>query len=180
MPEVDIRPILASDLSALVGFDLSYSSTHVWQMERFSDENMVGSHFREVRLPREAKVEYPRPAAQVFDDFQNPAQLILVASMVGRLIGYVRISTQVAPRTAWVKDWAVQDGFRRKGIGAALLLAALEWSMEEGCRRTVVETQSKNYPAIKLVRKLGFEYAGFHDQYYSNQDIALFFARSLR
>ncbi len=180
MPEIEIRPLIASDIAILTGINLSYTSTHVWQMERISEEGIAGAHFREVRLPREARVEYPRPASQIFEEPQNPGQLILAAVIAGRPIGYVHISTLVAPRTAWVKDWAVQDVFRRKGVGAALLLASLEWSLEENCRRIVVEMQSKNYPAIKLVRKLGFEYAGYHDQYYFNQDIAVFFARSLR
>lgn len=180
MPEVEIRPILNNDVSVLMGFDLSYSSSHVWQLDRVSDDGGIRSNFREVRLPRETKVEYPRPPSQILADLQNSGQVILVAVMDNRPVGFVRISDQVAPRTAWVKDWAVQDSLRRKGIGSALLLAALEWAAEESFRRTVVEVQSKNYPAIKLVRKLGFEFAGFHDQYYSNQDIALFFARSLR
>ena len=180
MPEVEIRPVIMNDIPALIGIDLSSASTHVWQVERVLDEGITGSHFREVRLPREAKLEYPRTASQVFEDGQNPGQMILVASMAGRPVGYVRLSTIIAPRTAWVQDLAVNEAFRRKGIGAALLLAALDWALEQSCRRMVVEAQSKNYPAIKLVRKLGFEFAGFQNQYYSNQDIALFFARSLR
>lgn len=180
MPEIEIRPILNSDVAVLSGIDLSYSSSHVWQLDRLSDDGVLGSNFREVRLPRETKVEYPRTTPQILAGFQNTGQVILVAVINNHPVGFIRISDQVAPRTAWVKDWVVQDSLRRKGIGSALLLAALEWSLEESFRRTVVEVQSKNYPAIKLVRKLGFEFAGFHDQYYSNQDIALFFARSLR
>jgi ribosomal protein S18 acetylase RimI-like enzyme len=180
MPEIEIRPIINSDVSVLMGLDLSYSSTCVWQMDRLSDEGVIGSNFREVRLPRETKVEYPRSTTQIFADAQNAGQVVLAAVINNLPVGFVRISDQVSPRTGWVKDWGVQDSLRRKGIGSALLLAALEWSVEESFRRTVVEVQSKNYPAIKLVRKLGFEFAGFNDQYYSNQDIALFFARSLR
>jgi len=68
-----------------------------------------------------------------------------------------------------------------RGIGAALLLAALEWSVEQReFRQVVVEMQSKNYPAYSLVRKLGFDFAGFSDQFYFNKDIALFFSCALR
>jgi len=164
----------------LMEFNLSYSSSHVWQLDRLSDDGVLRSNFREVRLPREMKVEYPRTTANILADLQNSNQVILVAVVNNIPVGLIRISDQVAPRTGWVKDWAVQDSVRRKGVGSALLLAALEWSLEEGFSRTVLEVQSKNYPAIKLARKLGFEFAGFHDQYYSNQDIVLFFARSLR
>jgi ribosomal protein S18 acetylase RimI-like enzyme len=180
MPEIEIRPIQNHDFEVLKGIDLSYSSTHVWQLDRLADEGVLGSNFREVRLPREMKIEYPRTPSLIFEEANNPGQVILVAVINSRAVGMIRISDQVVSRTAWVKDWFVEDNLRRKGIGAALLLAGLEWSIEENYRRMVVEVQSKNYPAIKLVRKLGFEFAGFHDQYYSNQDIALFFARSLR
>lgn len=180
MPEIEIRPLLASDVAVLKGFDLSYTSSHVWQLDRVSDNGIQGSNFREIRLPREAKVEYPRSVSQIFTDLQVTGQAILVAVINNRPVGFIRISDQVAPRTAWVKDWVIQDSFRRKGIGSALLMSALEFSQGENLLRTVVEVQSKNFPAIKLVRKLGFEYAGYQDQFYSNQDIALFFARSLR
>lgn len=180
MPEVEIRPIYKNDMSGLFSIELAYTSSRVWQMDRVSNDGALGANFREVRLPREARVDYPRTATQIFSELQDPRLLIFAALMDNQPVGYIRISTQISPTTAWVKDLAVKDKYRRKGIGAALLLAGLEWSMEQGLRRTVVETQSKNYPAIQLVRKLGFELSGFNDQFYSNQDIALFFARSLK
>lgn len=180
MPEVEIRPIQKNDMPDLLNIELAYMSPRVWQMDRVSGDGALGTNFREVRLPREARVDYPRSAAQIFSEMQDPLQLILAAVIVNRPVGYIRLSTQISPKTGWVKDLAVSEKLRRKGVGAALLLAGLEWSMEQGMRRIVVETQSKNYPAIQLVRKLGFEFAGFNDQFYSNQDIALLFARSLK
>jgi len=79
-----------------------------------------------------------------------------------------------------VIDVVVREDNRGKGIGTALILAAQDWGMERNCRRAIVEMQSKNYPAIQLIRKLGYEFCGYSDQYYLNQDIALFFARMLR
>jgi hypothetical protein len=40
--------------------------------------------------------------------------------------------------------------------------------------------QPKNYPAICLAQKLGFDLCGYNDRYFANQDIALFFAKNLR
>jgi len=34
-------------------------------------------------------------------------------------------------------------------------------------------------PAVRLVQKMGFEFSGYHDRYYANQDIALFFTKRL-
>jgi ribosomal protein S18 acetylase RimI-like enzyme len=44
----------------------------------------------------------------------------------------------------------------------------------------MLETQTKNHPAICFYRKHGFVFCGFNDRYYTNQDIALFFAQNLR
>jgi ribosomal protein S18 acetylase RimI-like enzyme len=68
---------------------------------------------------------------------------------------------------------------RRKGIGSRLVLAAQAWARQHGHDRLVLEMQSKNQPAIKLAHKLAFDFAGYNDRYYENQDIALFFAKRL-
>ena len=64
-------------------------------------------------------------------------------------------------------------------MGTRLVLAAQSWAREKGFQRLVLEMQSKNYPAIKLAQKMAFEYSGYNDRYYANQDIALFFAKDL-
>jgi hypothetical protein len=40
--------------------------------------------------------------------------------------------------------------------------------------------QSKNYPAVHMAMKLGYEFSGYQDHFYANGDIALFFTRYLR
>ena len=60
MPEIEIRPATAEDIKQLVKMDHSYSSNHVWQMDPQFAPDQTGAVFREVRLPRKAKVDYPR------------------------------------------------------------------------------------------------------------------------
>jgi RimJ/RimL family protein N-acetyltransferase len=43
-----------------------------------------------------------------------------------------------------------------------------------------MEMHSKNMAAVRLAMKMGFEFCGYNDQYYANQDIALFFSALLR
>jgi hypothetical protein len=57
---------------------------------------------------------------------------------------------------------------------------ARKWAMEQNLVRITVETQTKNYPCIKLCQKAGLEFCGFNDQYFQNKDIALLFSQSLR
>lgn len=179
MPEIQIRPALASDIPALMAIDHSYSSDYVWQMEIQSDEGQVGVSFRQIRLPRSVRVEYPRPTSQLEQDWTQRAGL-LVALLDEAPVGWIGLRLDIAPVTAWASDLAVVRRLRRHGIGSALVLAAQEWGETRDCRRLVLEMQPKNYPAIQMAHKLGFDFCGYNDRYYANHDIGLFFAKSLR
>jgi len=136
--------------------------------------------FRQTRLPRPVRVDYSGSHPLLNQENWSRYQAVLVATAADVPVGYVGISDQFAPRTLWVTDCAVREDMRRQGIGSALILAAQEWGAENGFRRAILEMQSKNHPAIQMARKLGYEFCGYNDHYFPNQDIALFFSRSLR
>jgi ribosomal protein S18 acetylase RimI-like enzyme len=162
-----------------MAIDHNYSSDFVWQMEIQSEEAQVGVSFRQIRLPRSVRVDYPRLPNQLEADWTQRASL-LVALLGEAPVGYISLMLNIAPVTAWATDLAVMRRLRRQGIGSALLLAAQEWGGKNDCRRMVLEMQPKNYPAIQLAQKLGFDFCGYNDRYYANRDIALFFAKGLR
>jgi ribosomal protein S18 acetylase RimI-like enzyme len=95
-------------------------------------------------------------------------------------VGYIGLSDQFAPKTVSITDCVIREDLRRKGIGTALVMASQEWGAEHGFCKAILEMQSKNHPAIQMARKLGYEFCGYNDHYYVNQDIALFFSRALR
>jgi len=179
MPEIQIRPGLSADLQHLVAMDHSVQTQYVWQMERLLEEGQVSVSFREVRLPRTARLQYPRSPAALLQEWTYRSA-VLVALLEGIPVGYLTLSEQIAPSTAWVLDLVVDAPHRRQGIASALLLAAESWALPRGLRKVVLEMSSKNVPAIHLAMKSGYEFSGFHDRYYANQDIALFFSRLLR
>lgn len=179
MPEVEIRPAVSADIPALCALDHHYHTNYVWQMERAFEDDHVSVTFREIRLPRSVRVDYPRFPRELQETWMNASEVIL-AAMGGVPVGYLVLTEQLSPATAWVRDLVVTEKERRKGIAAALLLSAQDWAIRRGYRRMILEMQSKNYPAIRLALKLGYEFSGYHDQYFANQDIALFFARYLR
>jgi len=180
MPEIKIRPAVASDLSDLVNIEHSYQSLFVWQMDRVFEDGQINVNFRQTRLPRPVNVEYAGSHPLLNHETWSRYQAVLVAIAAGVPVGYLGISDQFAPRTLWVTDCAVHTAVRRQGIGTALILAAQEWGSENGFRKAILEMQSKNHPAIQMARKLGYEFCGYNDHYFPNQDIALFFSRSLR
>src|SRR5450759_1330399 len=179
MPEIDIRPAIAEDIPVLVEFEHHYKSSYVWQMDLKIDEGEVTTNFREIRFPRVASVDYPRnPSSLLADWFQRSA--LLVALLDNKPVGYISINESMSLTTACVTDLVVTSALRRKGIASALVLAGQAWGRNRNNRRMILDMQSKNTPAIHLALKLGYEYCGYQDHYYTNQDIALFFAQFLK
>jgi GNAT superfamily N-acetyltransferase len=179
MPQIRIRPAVAGDISYLIALDHDYVSDIVWQMDITAGEDQIGVSFRQVRLPRSVRVDYPRPPRILADEWASRA-LLLVALLANEPVGYISVIQGVAPATNWITDLVVTRRVRRQGVGTTLILAAQEWARQFYPNRMVLEMQPKNFPAICLAQKLGFDFCGYNDRYYLNHDIALFFAKSIR
>jgi ribosomal protein S18 acetylase RimI-like enzyme len=178
MPQVQIRPAVATDVNALMGIDHSCTSDYVWQMDLQSGDGYAGAIFREIRLPRSVTVQYPRPVSALSEDWSRRSGA-LVATIGKDVVGYVRMTDKLLPRVAWVTDLVVAPRHRHQGVGSTLLLAAQSWALDRKNRQVVLEMLSKNSAAIRLAQKLGYEFCGYNDHYYETQDIAIFFGRTL-
>jgi len=185
MPEIEIRPPTSADIPKLVEIDHDYVSDHVWQMEVQREAGQKPSDlrveiiFRQLKLPRSVHVEYPRQPAELANDWKERS-CVLVAALQGEVVGYASVMLTIASHTGWMTDLVVIRKMRRQGIGSTLVLAGQEWSRQKRCSRMVLEMQPKNYPAICLAQKLGYDLSGYNDHYFPNHDIALFFSKSLR
>ncbi len=178
MERYSIRKANSSDIPALMALDHGYSTDHVWQMAVDSIPEQVGVTFREVHLPRPMRVIYPRNPERLADEWTLHAKL-LVAATEEELIGYVTIIEGPALESGWILDLVVSLRCRRQGVASRLLQAARDWCRDNDMKRMFIEMQSKNYPAICLVRKYGFVFTGYSSHYYPEQDIALFFSLEL-
>jgi ribosomal protein S18 acetylase RimI-like enzyme len=148
-------------------------------MDRILEEKQVSISFREVRLPRSVRVDYPRSLDVIIKDgLQN--YHLLIASQGGKCVGYIRFTDYFVPLTTWVTDLVISGKMRRQGVATALLIAIQDWTKRKKNKNILLEMQSKNYSAICLAQKLGFEFCGFQEKYYSSQDLALFFILNLR
>jgi ribosomal protein S18 acetylase RimI-like enzyme len=175
MPEVVIRQAVSSDIPRLMAIDHSYSTDHVWQMALSGVPGDVTVAFREVRLPRAMRVDYPRSPQRLADEWTQRSA-VLIADAGEEPWGYIALMPATAPGAAWACDLAVAQRQRRQGLGARLLGSAIDWSRARGYLRLFMEMQSKNYAAIMLARKLGFAFSGYSDHYYPDEDISLFFS----
>jgi GNAT superfamily N-acetyltransferase len=178
MEALTIRQAVSSDIPTLMALDHGYSTDHVWQMAFDRTSGQIDVTFREVRLPRPMRVGYPRDPERLADEWTRRA-VILVAQLDEDVRGYLSIIDGPAPETAWITDLVVALRYRRQGIASHLLKAARAWCRERDMVRLYVEMQSKNYPAIALFGKGGFVFSGYSDNFYPDQDIALFFSQEL-
>lgn len=179
MPKIEILPASLSDMDILTGIESAFQSEYVWQMDRTFDEGQTVITFREVRLPRILRGEPPHRLTLIPQE-AGTESAILVARMLGELVGYIRILEDQIPGVGWITDLVVHPEIRRHGIGTALVLAGQDWASGKGLKRLIGDVQSKNHAAIHLMFKLGYEFCGYNDYYYANKDIALFFTRFLR
>ena len=174
-----IRPAWPRDLEACGALDHSYTTDRVWQMEVREENDVLMVNFRVARLPREIRVNYPRQGEDLAAGWRR-RDGFLVAEEQGRVAGYVALNAQVEYGFAWVGDLVVDQRWRRRGIGTALVRAAAQWGCDRGLMRLVVEVQTKNYPAIRFCQSRGLTYCGYNDHYWPGQDIVLFFGELLR
>ena len=177
MPEIEIRPATEADIPVLIKMDHSYSSDYVWQMEPHIESGTINALFREVRLPRTVKVDYPRSPQMLATDWKVRSD-ILVACLGGEPVGYCRLIRSNLQLGTWMSDLVVVPEKRRMGIGTALILAASDWLLAQPfSHRLLLEMQPKNHSAIRLAEKLGFDFSGYIDHYYPNKDTAIFFSK---
>lgn len=173
-----IRPATEQDIPACIALDHSLETQVVWQMKVSADSENRTVAFQTLRLPRPIRVEYPRNAEALGKELAEVKD-ILVAEAEGVLLGYIQIIIHPADRSAWVRNFAVGQFWRRRKIGSALF--------DQGCRRAqhhqaqhlTLETTTRSYPAIQFALARGLLFCGFNDRYYASQDIAIFFGQNL-
>jgi len=178
MTAVTIRKAVSPDIELFTKFDHTIKTDHVWQMTQTQNLEKIQISFSEIKLPRELKLSYPRSPEALLQNWKNHS-VILTACAEGKPIAYLTINTVNSREIIWVKDLVVEDYWRRQGVATTLFHAANQWGISRKFHSAMIEMASKNYPAICLVRKLGFEFTGFNDHYLENNDIALFFSRYL-
>lgn len=143
------------------------------------EAGQVAATFREVRLPRPVQAQYPHNHFSLADDWSKRS-MMFTATLGADAVGYVSLLERGTSSTVWVFDLVTDAAHRRRGVASALLAAAQAWAESRSHRRLILETQSKNIPAIRLAQKIGFEFCGYNDRYYLNKDVALFFAKILK
>lgn len=107
-----------------------------------------------LQLPFRSEEERREQFAQ-----RQPGVHLLVAEIGGRVVGQVGLQAQQHPRRrhCGALGMAVHDDFAGRGIGTALLAAALDLADRWlALRRIELEVYTDNRPAIALYERFGF------------------------
>jgi GNAT superfamily N-acetyltransferase len=124
------------------------------------------------------KKEFPIEEMDVDSFVENVEKAIFLAYVDGTLAGQIDV-VKWWNGYAYVNAFAVNPGYRKHGVGRALLQKMIDWARENGLPGVMLETQNNNAPACALYQKCGFTLSGF-DRYLfkgldpETQEIALF------
>jgi aminoglycoside 6'-N-acetyltransferase I len=127
------------------------------------------SRLREALWPESSAEEHAGELAQILAGKIPsilPMVIFVAAAPAGALLGFLEVGMRShadgcdwSHAVGYVEGWFVLENARRRGIGAALLRAAEDWSRAQGCKEIASDTQIDNGVSQSAHRALGFEVA---------------------
>ena len=121
---------------------------------------------------------HPFTEAQFLEELEAPHARVLVAVEADEPLGF--IDFHIAADDLHINEFGVRPDARRRGIGRALMDAALAAGREAGCVLASLEARVSNEPACALYEKAGFKSAGLRRRFYRDpQEDAVIYLLSL-
>ena len=151
MREFTIRPAVPADAEALVALADAVAAEREGWLITDSSWRSAGEERRYLRALR----RYAHAA-------------VFVAETADGLVARLSVARDPHPASAHVADLGlmVAAGWRRRGIGRALLQQAVDWARESGIRKLELHVFPHNEPAIALYESFGFEREGYRRAHY--------------
>jgi RimJ/RimL family protein N-acetyltransferase len=137
--EVTVRPLRETDLDALVELYAAVAAEGRW----------IGA---------EAPVDRERRRRRFAEDLQRDNTVMLVADAGGQLVG--ELGLLIAGYGVADLGMLVAEGWRRRGVGSALLREGIDRARRAGAHKVALQVWPHNRAAIALYERFGFQHEG--------------------
>jgi RimJ/RimL family protein N-acetyltransferase len=99
---------------------------------------------------------------------RHPDAAVLVAELDGTVVGRLSLARDAHPASHHVADLGlmVAAGYRRRGVGRALLAAAEDWARGAGVSKLELHVFPHNEAALALYEACGYEREGLRRGHY--------------
>ena len=101
-------------------------------------------------------------------ELSNPAAVTFVANADGEIAGFINLGVVLDEAT--VNNIAVKQTYRRRGIGRALLTAAIDYCQNNRLNVLMLEVRQSNRAAIALYERFGFQAVGIRKRFYDEPE----------
>jgi len=122
---------------------------------------------RQALWPEGSAADHSADVDRFFGGGSSNPLAVLVAEDAGTaLVGFAEVSIRAyaedcrTDHVGFLEGWFVAPGFRRRGIGRALVAAAEDWARSQGCTEFASDTAVENESGALAHRALGFAEAG--------------------
>jgi [ribosomal protein S18]-alanine N-acetyltransferase len=127
---------------------------------------MVLADLAEVMAIERASFRHPWSSNFFLEEIQVACARSVLAQVSNKIAGYVLF--WLLPEEIDIHNIAVHNGFRRQGIGRALLQRVIEQARRRDSLRVTLEVRVSNLAAQKLYESVGFVSQGLRKGYYSD------------
>ncbi|GHJ38116.1 GNAT family N-acetyltransferase [Streptomyces sp. TS71-3] len=140
---------------------------------RVADDPVLSRLDRDTWSTLHAVQPRDEPPYRPFFDESHPPRNHLVAELDGRVAGYIRLGfpTPLASNAhvRQIRGLTVSPDARGRGVGRALVDAAVEEARRQGARRITLRVLGHNAPARALYESAGFVVEGVQpEEFYLN------------
>jgi GNAT superfamily N-acetyltransferase len=172
---MEIRPVVAADLDALVEIDGAIESSRYLHVDRVGEGLSIQWKLEE--RPLRTRIVEPnrldderrfllRQIATGADE-----GVAVLAEHDGQALALLLAQPSPMHQTMKLIDLRVDFEYRRQGLGSGLVYQLIQTARDAGLRAVAAETRANHFPANQLMVKLGFELTGLDTQRMSNHDL---------
>jgi len=181
-------PLRAGDVSQLAKLDFEFESDWLLAVEKETGDLAVTWRLRPRKLETPFRSNDFGPTAESWRELEETLEAGeregFVVEMGGRPVAMVELEVEEWRSVGLIWNLLVHRPFRGRGMGTALLEAAIAWGKRRRLRALTLETQTNNWAALNFYQRRGFVPCGIDDHFYTNRDrergeVALFWVYEL-